>query len=198
MLLERLLSFPFFVIALMVHEIAHAFVADRLGDPTPRAEGRLSLNPLKHLDPLGTLLILLFGFGWAKPVVFDPYNLKNPRRDGAIIAAAGPLSNLLFAGLLSLVLHLFHLTGIASDMVAIVLQVNVVLAVFNLIPVYPLDGEKLLEGLLPRDLAYEFASIMNRYGILILLFLLLPLTGESPITALMSPVVNFFLKLFLG
>jgi len=91
--------------AITVHEFAHAFMAERLGDPTPRLQGRLTLNPLAHLDPLGTLMLFIIGFGWGKPVQFDPYNLKNPRRDAALISFAGPLSNIILASILSIVLR---------------------------------------------------------------------------------------------
>src|SRR5688572_2528428 len=93
-------------IAITIHEFAHAYTADRLGDPTPRLQGRLTLNPLAHLDPMGTLMMLLVRFGWGKPVQFDPFNLRNPRRDGAIISLAGPVSNFLLATLCSILLHI--------------------------------------------------------------------------------------------
>ena len=92
--------------AITIHEFAHAYSADRLGDPTPRSQGRLTLNPLAHLDPLGTLMLILVRFGWGKPVQFDPYNLANPKRDAAIISFAGPLSNLILATILSIILRL--------------------------------------------------------------------------------------------
>src|SRR3989344_2874340 len=103
---ELLFIIPTLLAAITVHEFAHAWTADRLGDPTPRLQGRLSLNPLKHLDPLGTLMLLLFRFGWGKPVQFDPFNLKRPRQDGALISLAGPASNLSLALLLSLFVRL--------------------------------------------------------------------------------------------
>src|SRR3990167_795118 len=95
------------ITAITIHEFSHAWSADRLGDPTPRSQGRLTLNPLAHLDPLGTLMMLLVKFGWGKPVQFDPYNLKNPKRDAAIISFAGPFSNLILASILAIVLRLF-------------------------------------------------------------------------------------------
>lgn len=184
-----ILNFISLTIAITVHEFAHAWTADKLGDPTPRSQNRLSLNPLIHLDPIGTLMLLFFGFGWGKPVNFDPFNLKNPKKDTALISLAGPASNLLLAVALGLIVNspLFHP----------LIYINLVLAVFNLVPVYPLDGEKILSGLLPRDLSFEFQNIMQRYGSLILILLIFPLFGSSPITWLISPIINFLLSLLV-
>lgn len=186
------------VVAITVHEFAHALAADRLGDPTPRSQGRLTLNPLAHLDPLGTLALLLIRFGWGKPVQFDPYNLRHPKRDSAIISLAGPMSNLLLATLLSLVLK-FAIPdySLISYFLISLISLNVILAVFNLVPVYPLDGEKILAGLLPPRTAAEYQSIMRQYGTIILIFMLLPLGGTSPISALISPVITSISRLLL-
>lgn len=186
------------IVAIDVHEFAHAAIADRLGDPTPRAQGRLSLNPLAHLDPIGTLMLLLFHFGWGKPVQFDPYNLKNPRRDAALISIAGPASNLLTATIISLIIRLLPLPTSLVIILGAVILLNISLAIFNLVPVYPLDGEKILEGLLPRDLAYEYASVMSHYCIFILILLILPVfNGVSPLTSLILPPINFLSRLLL-
>lgn len=186
------------LIAITIHEFSHALTADRLGDPTPRSQGRLTLNPLKHLDPLGTVSLLLVGFGWGKPVQFDPYNLEKPRRDAAIISLAGPVSNLLFALVLSLILRFLLVNQPYSLLVLPIMQINVMLAIFNLVPIGPLDGQKILLGLLPRDLAYEFQSIMNRWGTLLLLLLVLPVFGgQAPIVALISPIITFVMRLML-
>lgn len=182
-------------IVISVHEAAHAFAADRLGDPTPRSQGRLTLNPLKHLDPLGTVMLLLFRFGWGKPVVFDPYNLKHPRQDAALISLAGPVSNILWATLAAVIIR-FLPEAIAPVLYPFIF-LNVGLAVFNLVPVHPLDGAKILIGLLPADMAYEWDAIMNRYGIIILLLLIFPFSGVSPVIALISPIINFLLNLLL-
>src|SRR3989344_8840740 len=151
-----------FAVAITIHEAAHAWMADRLGAPTPRLQGRLSLNPLVHYDPVGTTLLLglvflralgfpVIPFGWAKPVQFDPYNLKNPRRDSAIISLAGPVSNLLLAALLSLIARFL---GGATFLLPVI-TLNVVLAIFNLVPLHPLDGGKIFIGLLPEREAAE-------------------------------------------
>ena len=186
------------VLAISVHEYAHARIADQLGDPTPRASGRLTLDPRAHLDPLGTLALLFLGFGWGRPVMFDPYNLRNPKRDSALIAIAGPLSNLLFATVLSLLNHFFALPSLFSAIAYALITMNITLAVFNLVPIFPLDGEKIIGGLLPADIYQEFENIMHQYGTIILILMLLPIAGgNSPISALISPVITFFSKLLL-
>ena len=166
------------VVAATVHEYAHAYVADRLGDPTPRAMGRLTLNPLPHLDPVGTLMILLLGFGWAKPVQINPTHFANWRRDSMLVAAAGPLANvtLLFVlgapfklGLLEL--PLLSPIPPVGRLLIIAIQLNAMLAVFNLIPVPPLDGSKILMGLLPPAQAISYARLQP-YGVLILVALI--------------------------
>lgn len=205
LLLVFLLNVTFLVIAISIHEFAHAFAADRLGDPTARAAGRLTLNPFAHIDPIGTVLLPLsllllsggsFAYGWGKPTPFDPYNLKNPRRDSAIISFAGPLSNLLLAVLISIIIR-FTPYVFSIFLIPLILT-NIALAVFNLIPVGPLDGQKIIFGILPRDLAYEFQSIMNRYGVLILLFLIFPIFGrEAPIISIMNPPIQFLAGLLI-
>lgn len=201
-----LISVPALLAAISVHEFAHAQAADRLGDPTPRVQGRLTLNPLAHLDPLGTLMFILFRFGWGKPVQFDPYNLENPRRDAAIISFAGPAANLLLATALSL-FYRFGLPTVAfseamffilRELVQIAIQFNVVLAVFNLLPVHPLDGGKILVGLLPREIAYDWDRILNQYGFIILLVLILPVFGGAPLVwNFLGPTITFLLNLLL-
>lgn len=208
-MLNLLFSDPLFflvwVIALLtaitIHEAAHALAADYLGDPTPRLMGRLTLNPLAHLDPLGTLMLFLVRFGWGKPVQFDPYNLQNPKRDSAIISFAGPLSNIALALMLSLILRLtgnpFSPLYAFSSLLTPFIYLNVGLAVFNLIPIHPLDGGKILVGLLPKKEAYEADQFLTRYGMILLLILIFPFGGSSLISSLISPIVNFILKILL-
>lgn len=186
------------ILALTIHEFAHAWVADRLGDPTPRYQGRVTLNPLAHLDPIGTAAIFLAGFGWGKPVAFDPYNLKEPVRDTALIAFAGPLSNILLAIALALVIQTGVLPAFLVAAVTIIMQINVMLAIFNLIPVHPLDGSKILSAFLPKDTAYEYESFMERYGFFVLIFMILPWNGTSPISQLISPAISFVMAILLG
>lgn len=187
------------IVAITIHEFSHAFAADRLGDPTPRVQGRLTLNPLAHLDPVGTLMLLIARFGWGKPVVFDPFNLRHPRRDAAIISIAGPVSNLLLATALSLLLHLFLTTPyamIAYVFIQPVIVMNVFLAVFNLVPIHPLDGFKIVGGILPPEYARQWQELES-YGMIFLLFLVFPVFGASPVSRLISPVITFLLSLLL-
>lgn len=202
LLVQNPLAFIIFmtglVISIGLHEFAHCFVTDRLGDPTPRIKGRLTLNPLAHLDPIGTLAIILTGFGWGKAAPYDPYNLKEPVRDAALIAAAGPASNLLIASILSILLKF----GIGGEFVALfsmqLIFINLALALFNLLPVYPLDGGKIMRALLPQQASLEYEAVMNRYGTLILIMLVFPwLGGRSAVSALLGPVINIFLKILL-
>lgn len=199
-----------FLVAITIHEASHAWMADRLGDPTARAMGRLTLNPLAHLDIWGTvfvpLVLILLGspivVGWAKPVQFDPYNLAKPRRDAALISLAGPASNLLMAALSSIFLRitmaLFSPVIALSSLFYSLILINVGLAIFNLIPINPLDGGKILIALLPKKEAYELDTFLNRYGIILLLFLLFPIFGgNSIITAVLYPLINIFLRLFI-
>lgn len=193
------------LIAITVHEFSHALAADRLGDPTPRIQGRLTLNPFAHLDPVGTILMLVARFGWGKPVVFDPYNLRNPRRDAAIISIAGPISNLVTAGVFSIILRLLlpvHASlGAAFYILVALLQaivvLNVVLGVFNLVPIHPLDGFKIVGGILPEEYARQWYEL-EPYGIIFLLFLIFPFfSGVAPISNIIGPIINFFLNIFL-
>ncbi len=165
------------LIAFTIHELAHALTADYLGDPTPRNMGRITLNPLKHLDPFGTLLLLVAGFGWAKPVMVNPMNMRgNPRTSMAIVAAAGPISNVLMALLAALVFRLgladFTLLAPAGFSLGYLLSefiwINLILAFFNLIPVPPLDGSKILFALLPGELVYRLRPL-EQYGFIILM-----------------------------
>ena len=203
-MLQLLFSNPFafiitalgLVISITIHEFAHAFMADRLGDPTPRLQDRLTLNPLAHLDPIGTAALLLVGLGWGKPVQFDPYNLKNPLRDSALIALAGPASNLVLATGLAVLLHAAGLSAsFWGEIIGQIITINVVLAVFNLVPVHPLDGSKILLALLPKHLAIEFEDLMAKYSLFLLLALIFPwFNGTSPVSLLVFPVVNVILQ----
>ena len=178
------------LLSISLHEAAHCYVTDGLGDPTPRLKGRLTLDPRAHLDPLGTILIILTGFGWGKAAPYDPYNLKSPVRDTAIIAIAGPLTNLLIALVLSVLSKMFA-SDFFSLFAGVLIQINLSLALFNLLPVYPLDGGKIMRAVLPVESSLEYEAIMERYGQYILLFLVLPIfNGQSAVVQLLSPVIN--------
>ena len=189
------------IVAITVHEFAHALIADRLGDPTPRLQGRLTLNPLAHLDPIGTIMLFLVHFGWGKPVQFDPFNLRNPTRDAALISIAGPVSNLIVATSAALILRIIPALSSTYSLWIGFLQtliiMNVVLAIFNLVPIHPLDGFKIVGGLLPPHRAKEWYSL-ERYGMIFLIFLIFPLLGNTaPINMLITPVINFILNILL-
>lgn len=194
------LTFIFNIVALLVaitiHEFSHALVADRLGDPTAKIQGRITLNPLAHLDPVGTIALVFFHFGWGKPVPFDPFNLRNPRRDGALISLAGPASNMLLAFACSLLLQFlfFVFTGplviFIGRFLSTIIYLNVILAIFNLIPIHPLDGFKIVGGLLPDKKAREWDEL-SHYGLFFLLVLLfLPVGGGSIIHNFLNPTVS--------
>lgn len=184
------------VLAITVHEFAHAITADKLGDPTPRIQKRITLNPLAHLDVYGTLFLLLFGFGWGKPVEFDWFNLKNPRRDAALISIAGPVSNFILAILCAVILRL-SLLGTASVFLIPIITMNLILGVFNLIPIHPLDGFKIVSGLLPREQAVEWEKLA-RYGFIFLLFLIIPFGSKSMLSTILDPILTFLHLVFIG
>ena len=189
--------------ALSFHEFAHAWMASKCGDNTAARRGRLTLNPMAHLDVMGSMMILFVGFGWAKPVPVDGRNLKNPRVDMMKVAAAGPLSNLLLAMLAGMVFRLLNGTGLLSESIYLLIlyftQINIALAVFNLIPVAPLDGSQIFSAYLMRknpQLAWKIQS----YGPQVLFGLILfgYITGFSILWLFMRPFVKFFMLLFLG
>jgi Zn-dependent protease len=188
------------IIAITIHEFSHALVADRLGDPTPRSQGRLSLNPLKHLDLIGTLMLFLVHFGWGKPVIIDPYNLKKPKRDEMLISFAGPASNLILATLLAVIIRFIPSNPFIAIFFSDLIQLNIILAIFNLIPIPPLDGSKILFNLLPSESGAKWEEALNRYGFILLIILVfLPITsdGRPILISIISPIINFILNLLL-
>ncbi len=193
------LLIPVLLFALVFHEFSHAWVANKLGDPTARYAGRLTLNPIAHLDPIGGLMILFVGFGWAKPVPVDLRYLKKPREDMMKIAFAGPASNLLLAFIAGAILRTGYVQGSMAMMIILFTQINIMLAVFNMIPVSPLDGSQIFSGLLIRTNP-DLVRNLQIYGPQILLGAILIgyFTPISPIGWIMRPFVNFFLFLFAG
>jgi len=197
-----ILSAPAILFGLTIHEFSHGWVAWQLGDPTAKMMGRLTLNPLKHLDPIGTIALFLFRFGWAKPVPIDPRNFRHPTRDMAISSLAGPAANLLTAGVSGLVLRvllLFHVGGFIVTLVSYFVLFNLILCFFNLIPIPPLDGSRLLYHLLPPNLAASYARL-ERYGFVILIGIIFlgQLTRVNLLWLYMDPLLRVFSLLFVG
>lgn len=177
------LQIPALLLAVTIHELSHALVAERLGDPTARQQGRITLNPLPHIDPLGAIAFVLAGFGWAKPVPVNAYNLRNPRRDMALVAVAGPISNFLvaFIGLVAFRLVARHVEApfIADPVLGVLRYVylfNLGLGIFNLIPLPPLDGGHFLPYFFPRG-SWAAMRQLEQYGPFILI--LLVMTGAT-------------------
>ncbi|MFA7620970.1 MAG: site-2 protease family protein [Aminobacteriaceae bacterium] len=195
-LADLLLSVPAVLWAITFHEFCHGYMAYILGDPTAKRAGRLSLNPLHHLDPVGALMLLLFRFGWAKPVPIDPRYFKKPRRDMLLVSIAGVSGNFLTAFVFGMLArffpHVFLANAAFRQFVVLMIVINLGLAVFNLIPIPPLDGSKLLYPLLPHFMLERFFWL-ERYGF----FLLMILVALGVVQAIMGPIVMFFLRLFL-
>lgn len=190
------------VMSVVVHEVSHGYVADILGDPTARFSGRLTLNPLKHLDPIGSFLIPVlsyfsagFLFGWAKPVPYNPYNLKNQRWGELMVAAAGPLSNFLIAIVFGLIIRFSSELGINSvaflSLSASIVFLNIILGVFNLVPVPPLDGSKVLFSLLPMRLSYIQENLERYWPIALVVFVLF-------LWQFIAPVARFLFSFIVG
>ncbi|OHA17319.1 MAG: hypothetical protein A3C79_03310 [Candidatus Taylorbacteria bacterium RIFCSPHIGHO2_02_FULL_45_28] len=177
-----ILSITILILSVIIHEVSHGYMADCLGDPTARLQGRLTLNPIKHIDPVGSIIVPLitslagFTFGWAKPVPYNPYNLKNKRQGEFLIALAGPLSNIVIALIFGLIIR-FVEQGVMTLFIQIasyIVLINIVLAVFNLIPIPPLDGSKLLFAFLPQQYG-KTRLFLERYApilIIVVIFFL--------------------------
>ena len=216
-------SIAILILSVVVHEVSHGYIAYLMGDPTAKRAGRLSMNPLKHLDLTGSfivplMLVLLkssFVFGWAKPVPYNPYNLKNPKWGPGLVAISGPLSNFLIAGVFGLVALFLPLDQTAKTEIGLaavngaaifgagyapalfyfssmVVWINVFLGIFNLIPIPPLDGSKVLFSFLPYNKLVNFQIFLEKYGFFILLFFLFSFSS------VLLPVVFFLFRLFLG
>jgi Zn-dependent protease len=200
------LSAPAFLLAITVHEYAHAYTANRFGDHTARDMGRLTLNPLPHLDLFGLIAMLFMGFGWAKPVMVNPHNLKDPRRDNLWISLAGPASNLGSALILGLIFRMLgpllsssNIGQLIIVMVLLAVRLNIILAIFNLLPIPPLDGYHVLEGLVSTETyvrmqAFESAGSMVLLGlVLVSSFARINIFGT-----IFNPFLALFGNLFVG
>ncbi len=197
------------LLAIILHEVAHGYIAEQFGDPTARFLGRLTLNPLKHLDPIGTIAIFIFGFGWARPVPVNPGNFRRPRRDMVWVALAGPATNFLLAALSALVLRglgLLDATSLAEShiyaqvtvpvkmMAGFSLYINALLGTFNLIPVPPLDGGRILIGVLPERQALQL-SRLEPFGFVLILFLVFFTDVWSYV---LGPIINILVVFLAG
>ena len=212
-IIGALISILILVFSSILHEIAHGYAAYRLGDPTAKLLGRLTLNPRSHIDPYMTILLPImmfigsggrFIFGGAKPVPVDPFNLRDGIKDLALVSVAGPGTNVLLAVLASLLLHVFYpgigffemqTAGIAGYLLTKVVELNLLLAIFNLLPIPPLDGSKIFALILPKKEAAAFLSIGQTFGMFILIFLLFFPIGGFSILDLVSTLINFSLRL---
>jgi Zn-dependent protease len=188
---------PSILIASTIHEYAHGLVAFKLGDPTAKAEGRLTLNPLSHIDPLGALSMIIFRFGWSKPVPINENNFDKRELGTAITALAGPISNLLLACLLAIINLIFqpNLNSILGNFILTFTVINLALAFFNLIPIPPLDGHKIIRAILPRKARYQWERL-EKFSILLLILLIFPLLPSGSIAGTyMSAVITKTLDL---
>lgn len=201
--LQSIIGILILIPSVIIHELAHGFVADRLGDPTARLSGRLTLNPLPHIDPIMSVLVPLFliishspvVFGAAKPVPVDPFNLREGRKDMALVALAGPLSNVLLAVLAAVLFHIldalpYMFPAIVGQILTIIAQYNLLLAIFNLIPIPPLDGSKIFSLLLSDRDANAYLSVGQTLGTFILLFLLFFPIGSFSLGSIIYHLVS--------
>lgn len=198
-----LISLPIFLMAVVIHECSHGWVAYKCGDPTAKMMGRLTLNPLAHIDPLGTILFPLllivihspFVFGWAKPVPVNFSNLRHYKRDMVIVGIAGPASNILIAIIGTIVIRLMSIPAwtVGGLVLEFIVIINLLLAVFNLVPVPPLDGSRVVSGLLPKEYA-AYYNKLEPFGI----FILIGLLALGLIDKIILPIVSFLSSLLLG
>lgn len=189
-----LFAVPTILIASTVHEYAHGWAAFKLGDPTAKAAGRLTLNPLKHIDPIGAISMVLFRFGWSKPVPINEYNFGRRELGTALTALAGPVSNMLLALLGGLLNWIIRPNGILYVILFVFVSINISLAVFNLLPIPPLDGHKIVRALLPKKIRYYWEQL-EKFSIFIILLFILPI---SPLSAWTSTFLTTVLSKILS
>lgn len=199
---DKLIMLPGIIIGFTFHEYAHAFIADKLGDKTPRFQGRLTLNPSAHIDPMGFIMIIIFGFGWAKPVQVNPSAYKNYHKDDLKVSLAGPITNFLIATIMAIILGIYLQFGyrilpdsffaVIGKMIMAAITINVGLGLFNLLPVPPLDGFSLLRNLSPKTF-YRYESSFYQYQMIIMLFLLY--FGGRILSFPQNLIVNWLIRL---
>ncbi len=202
-LFNFLITISALIICITVHEFAHAYAAYRAGDDTPRAQGRISLNPIDHLDPMGTVMMIMstisgFGIGWGKAVRINPANFRNPRWDDFRVSLWGPLSNILTAFVVGMMIRFWgvHMTVPVYAFLQTVVMISLVLALFNLIPIAPLDGSHILTALLPYEQAKNYSRFMAQYGLFMLLGLIF--LGGGLLGRIIGPPMHFLWVLFTG
>lgn len=194
---DLLIQIPVLLFALSVHEASHAYVAYRLGDPTAQRLGRITLNPFKHLDPIGTLALIFVHIGWGKPVPVNPHFFRRPMQDMALVSIAGPGSNVVLAVFSALLYHIYMILpgdrfDLMEELLAYSVIINIVLALFNLLPVPPLDGSKILMAILPPQWAERYEQL-GMYGVFIVLFLI----ATGVLSKIFFPIVHFFADILL-
>jgi Zn-dependent protease len=182
---------PLLLYSVIIHEVAHGWVAEKMGDPTARMLGRITLNPMKHLDPIGSLMVLIFGFGWAKPVPVNFSNLRDYRKGMILVSSAGIIANIIvaFFALLIIQMNIFSPWGSMPVILAVLAQINIILAALNLIPIPPLDGSKILMGFVSNRMQYQLMQL-EPYGMFIIIGLL--------VFGLLTPLIIFFQRIIVG
>ena len=203
-LITKLIILPGIIIGLSFHEFAHAFVAEKLGDNTPRLQGRVTLNPMAHIDPVGFIALLFVGFGWGQPVEIDPRNFRNRRKDELMVSLAGVVMNLLLAIVFTIVLKIYvtasgswpsmdTLGGMAGELIFYIIWINLVLMVFNLLPIPPLDGFNVVTELFDLRKYDWWYTVYNNGFIILLILIAIDFTDR-----IMDPILNFFLNIVMG
>jgi Zn-dependent protease len=185
-------AIPSILIASTIHEYTHGLAAFKMGDPTAKAAGRLTLNPIAHIDPLGALCMIIFRFGWSKPVPINEYNFEKRELGTAVTALAGPISNLLVAGLLALINYFLspNLNSILGSFLLTFTIINLALAFFNLLPIPPLDGHKIMRVILPKKIRYYWENL-EKFSIILLVILIVPITASGSLASIyMSATVT--------
>jgi len=182
------------LIAITIHEYAHAWTANYYGDATAKLQGRLTLNPIAHLDLMGTIFLLIAGFGWGKPVIINPANFRNPKLDSLTVSLAGPMSNLFLAVILGLLYRFILLPAILEPVILILILINLTLMIFNLIPIPPLDGSKILALFMSEQTYF----LLQQYGVTLLLVILIISSFVPAISHFIFQTVAFFFSLITG
>ena len=192
--MNLLYSLPGLLVAIIFHELAHGLAAYALGDNTAKNSGRLTLNPIKHIDPVGFISMLVFKFGWAKPVPINPFNFKNRKRDTLLVSLAGPAANFIIAGIIVFIFKLNIISNyLVFEMLIITLWYNIMLGIFNLLPFPPLDGSKIVASMLPDKIEYYFYKY-ERYFYLVLIALIF----TNMIDKILSPIITIVMNVLMG